>query len=307
MANRLVSVDDNFDFPKGVTDRQAERIAQDMVKPGTPLNTAINATVGDVQAPSTVQHGGNQSATRPRASQVTWVGWVRPANMDVRDIWLEIDEPPFTLEGSINWAALWTAKSAGTSHTDGQSVSTWADASGNGVSLTQATAIGATALPVYRSSVAEFGGKPALQFASSPLGGTIAATTQPCTAIFLARHTKTASSMIGPLPNLYRATAGPVRASAGDVLDIPNSSDTQPHLFIAEYDGLNSTVAAGARTGAGKMGSRAFGGTVYVGGHDSGSHMGGHMVFGGVVHGLLDAKTKASLIAWVGSEYGVTA
>lgn len=215
---------------------------------------------------------------------------------------------------SIGWhSAYWAEDPAWTNPGDGNAVTTWTDASGNGRSITQGTP---GHRPLYRASVAALNNKPALDFDGTDdglaSGSAFTATSGDLTKVIVLQwQTAQAGTRhfwswgnTGGRADLFAYFSGKwaTYSPALGVLE-GSASDQSPHLIIAtfaaaakiEVDG--ATVATGS--GGGSLSSHSIG--RYAAGTEP---FDGYIAFAGLYNGTLTAQQKADLLAWSQSHYG---
>lgn len=149
---------------------------------------------------------------------------------------------------------------------DGQSVSTWGDETGNGYDLT------AGAAPTYRTSI--INGNPVVRFdgVDDYLSVDFTALPQPNT-IYIVAQLPTADgsqddsfydSNEGSIPNqhLYRNNVGTWNAFAGSQLN-DGSIDSNAHIHGVKWDGVNTTIRIdGTEVVSGDAGGQSLDGLI---------------------------------------------
>lgn len=310
MADKLVSVNDDYDFPALVAARQAEKVAAQLA-PKLDKVTADSTYAPLASLPQTVRHGGEASAARTTTGQITWVGWVQPANMEAQDVWLEIGQPAFNIKTSIDWEALYLASDLTVA--EGAPVPMWADASGHGHNLTPATSIGA-GTPTLKSAATEFNGKPAVAFNASAMWSEVLSqpVSQPFTVIAVARGLTNPTGIFGGPAIIYRASAAPGHYAfnpGNGAREITGSAGADLKLLMVEFDGNTSTGRANALTAiagtpSGTVAHQAT--QIKIGGHDAGASKQSEIAMVGMYRGKLTTKQRTDLFAWVTAQYGIT-
>lgn len=216
---------------------------------------------------------------------------------------------------SIAWhSAYWAEDPNWTNPGDGNAVTTWDDASGNGRSVTQGTS---GKRPLYRASVAALNSQPAVDFdgtddylasgsAFTATSGTLTKVVviQVKTVVVGTRHIFSWGST-GGRADLYYSNNGSdwgLYAPSAQVLG--GTPDTSAHILFATFgtsvaalnvDGVD--VATG--TNSGSLSTHTLG--AYSGG---GENIHANIAFAGLYVGNMSAGDRADLLAWAQDHYG---
>lgn len=207
---------------------------------------------------------------------------------------------------SIAWdLAFWAEDPSWTNPGDGNAVSQWDDASGNGLHLTQGTG---SQQPTYRASTAAFNGQPTVEFAidwMSTAGFTAIATGD----VFCVASSETSSFVWAGNDGSHRwdllhASSGNFALHNGGSY-ITVAGDTDPHAIRATYDSTDVLNVDGTDILSGNAGTHSLDG-LYVGRYyfDTTNRLAGHIAFLGIIDGGLTAQERSDLLAWSQSHYG---
>jgi len=200
---------------------------------------------------------------------------------------------------------------------NGSNVSAWADQSGNGNHVTQATAV---KQPTYVASDASYNGLPTVSFGGAQSMNTAALLpsspiAQPITMILAGQtHQSPGGSFLcefsGTRFLFYYTTIGPdlrVFANGSELLDNVNVAD-QKHVYAAQFNGAASalyidnsqTAAASGTVGAGSLTDLAVG-------SESGTanFLTGKIAEVIVYNSVISPIQRSTLFAYLGSRYGI--
>lgn len=218
---------------------------------------------------------------------------------------------------SIAWhSAYWASDPSWSNPGNGNNVTSWRDGSGNGRNVTT----GSGTAPVYRSSVASFNNRPAVQFNAGDLRYTFSANvSQPVTKVIVARP-----AAVPVTQHIFSSTAATKRGSdlsidsfaggnkysmfGGSAQLQPGTPDVATHLWFAYFDGASSTFTLDGTV----IGSGTNVGTQQTDSHDLGAFnsspasngFAGHIAFAGFIARALTTQEKSDLLAWSRSFYG---
>lgn len=314
MANRLVSVGDDFTLPTAVKVANANLPAH--VQPAA--LTATYALKSELTSAGiqVVYHLANASFARPTTTgPVLWVGSVAPLNRIAGDQFFVAN--PQAVEPPTPWLASFTASSLGLA--DLSTVTTWEDESANNNDMTQATAgsrptfhVAAGANPAF----VRFAGAHTLASAAFS-----AAPTQPFTLFAAIRH-NTINTASGSFNNVVtglaasqftlrargNGSASVWSAEAGLSGDSTTAITTgQWYVISVIFDGTTSSLGINGVIAAKSMGTNGFTG-LRVGS----SYTGASSFFNGdlhavkVVQGRLDNPNRRAVEQSLADAVGVT-
>lgn len=221
---------------------------------------------------------------------------------------------PSSLPYSIAWHSAFHADDLALA--DGAAVSSWADGSGNGRDLSQATA---SAQPTYRASHVALNNKPAVEGdGSDVLSSTATFTTLnvPYTVVVIGHATviNSAETFAAGTDTAFNHTTAQVAVNGSGSFVLYNGSvlagpvaDTSAHLFIAECDTASGGyLEIDGTTTAGSTGDRKinrFG--LFAVPNTTASGFGQVAIaFAGLYNGTLSSTERADLLAWAQTTYG---
>lgn len=212
----------------------------------------------------------------------------------------------------IAWhTSFWAEDPAWANPGDGQAVSQWDDASGNGRHATQATAINQ---PVYRASEVTFNNKPAIQGDGSDFMQTAAFTAmaQPSTLVVIGKTMMTSGNrgFVDGIAStnrrlIYRSSGGSFVANAGASL-ANGTANTNAHLFVTEFNGASTRFDRDGTSVTGDAGTQTATGLTLFSFWDGSNQLSGFLAFVGLLDGTLTAGELADLEAWAATHYGLT-
>ncbi len=222
--------------------------------------------------------------------------------------------PPFDILTSIPWHAAYWAEDPGWSNPgDGNTVTTWDDATTNGRDLTQGTA---GSRPTYRSSSATLNNKPALEFVSDFFTATSAAwgtLTQPVSIVVVGFWTAPDASndaIVGANSGTFllrkSATSSIQIFAAGGVTGVTVNGNG--HLYGGVYNGASSNIIYDGTLTSGNVGAGSLAGVTLSGA--TGAAASSHtftMAFAGFYSGIITSHLRwTDLKTWVTSQYGIS-
>lgn len=214
---------------------------------------------------------------------------------------------------SISWhTAFWAEDPNWTDPGDGNPVSQWDDASGNGRHATQATG---SQQPTFRSSDAGYNNKPVVDADGGDLLQTSAfgsPLSQPGTLVVVGSTESNLGVLVTGLTStarwqLYRADSNQRRHKmyAGSELASGSAGPTAPTLFVATYDGGSSSLERnGSTIMAGNAGSQSLDGLSLFAYLDGTFGEVGRIAFLGLIGRELTSQEKSDLLSWSQSHYG---
>lgn len=228
---------------------------------------------------------------------------------------------PSTLPGLYSWHKA----DAITGFSDGASVNSWADSSGNGWTLTN----GSTNLPTYTASVTALASKPALAFftgttAQARLGSSTAQgsqATQTLTAVFVPTAFTSSQTMVaggqasGGLAIYYTSGRAIQVVRTGTAVMVTSATlltAGQPYVVTVDFDNtgsINLYINGTRDTGSAvNHNYPALSGTGFHVGANSGNGEPFYGYLAEVVHctTVLGAKARAGLHSYVSDKYGIT-
>lgn len=218
--------------------------------------------------------------------------------------------PPFT-PPSISGCKLWLRADRGITLVSGN-VSAWADQSGNGNNVSQATA---GLRPPYVASDSNFNGRPSLTF-SGVLGTYLAASgfsiSQPDTIVLVGLGNPLSPATGTPFfydgsssrQALFNATGAQWYAYAGASL-ISSSSTISPAIFSCIFNGASSAVRVNGVSTAGAAGANALIGLVLGADTAFAGNLVGSIVEVAIYNRALGTTELQTLERDLGHEYGI--
>jgi len=215
---------------------------------------------------------------------------------------------------SIAWhSAYWAEDPNWTNPGDGNAVTTWADASGNGRSVTQATG---TKRPIYRSSVAGLNNQPAVDFDGTDdfleSGSAFTATTGTLTKVIVLQLKTVVDNrhIFSWGSSGSRADIAVVNAATDWQTFAPSTQvnggtpNTSGHILFATYGtsvaNLNEDgVSFGSGSNTPSLSTHTLG--AYSGGSNNSNV---YIAFAALYVGNLSAGDRADMLAWSQDHYG---
>jgi hypothetical protein len=218
---------------------------------------------------------------------------------------------------SIPWhSAFWAEDPGWTNPGDGNPVTTWDDATGNGRSATQATA---TKRPLFRAAASVLNNQPSLEFDLTDWLAQSAFTSVATGTVVIVGAAASAAGGVFPfcdgitsgnrwLISKRIAPSSPVGFNlySGTGFVGPGTPDQIGHLIVCEFQATDSFALDGATPSTGNAGTHAVTGftlgSSFLGASAS---LNGHLGFFGFLEtGTLTAGQKSNLLAWAQSHYG---
>lgn len=218
---------------------------------------------------------------------------------------------------SIAWHSVYWAEDPGwTNPGDGNAVTTWDDASGNGRDVTQGTAANR---PLYRASVAGLNNQPALDFdgTNDCLGtaSSFTATSGVITKVLVLQLKVAAGDKhiwswngTGSRCDVQTASAptrwGVYENAGGGGTVAGGTPDTSAHLLICTVGASSSVELDGTSLATGSSSGASLR-THSIGAYSTSSnHTNTYIAFAGMHIGGLTAGERADLLAWAQDHYG---
>lgn len=215
---------------------------------------------------------------------------------------------------SIDWhAAFWAEDPNWAAPGDGNAVSQWDDASGNGRHAVQSTA---AAQPIFRSSVSSMRTRPAVDFDGTDDWLATAAFASAITGvseIFVVARLDTVKdcAIVHGISGTARRAVQTISAGAnwavfqGSTTVSGGATDTDAHAFRAVFDTTDELHLDGALVASGDAGSENLTG-LRIGANAGGSgfFLDGQVAFVGLKEGTLTAQERSDLLAWARDHYG---
>lgn len=220
----------------------------------------------------------------------------------------------FNVLTSIAWHSVFWANNPYEAHSDGAAVSSWMNYGTLGTPATQATG---TKQPTYRSTVAAYNNRSAIEFDKTDDDLVVAAftaVTVPWTVVVVGNLAATLDSGDTIFSGTNLSNNGTLKVDTNtftaDSADSGVARTTNPVFFGAVFDSssngkifVGSTTVTGAATGSGNHTN------IWLN-TDRGSAStcaGGHRAFVGIYAGDLSLHSRwAEFKAWVTSYYGIT-
>lgn len=211
----------------------------------------------------------------------------------------------------IAWhTAFWAEDPNWTDPGDGNAVSQWDDASGNGRHATQATA---SKQPTYRSSVSAFSNQPAVQGDGTDdtvRTSSFTAVSQPTTIVAVA------SAVVGDdadpaivdgyestnRQHIWRSPGNGWSIYAG-AIQRGGTTDADPHLFIATFDSTDTLEVDGTTVVSADAGGHSLTALRLFANQGEANANAGHIAFVGFLDRVLTAGEKDGLEEWAAAHY----
>lgn len=222
--------------------------------------------------------------------------------------------PAFDPVNDIAWHNChWTegALYVASSPTNGGTVTTWHDETGNGRDLTQATS---GSRPTYTATVAAFNNHPTIATDGTADFMQTASWTglSSATIVIIGRLTgggtiKNITDGIGSTNRqaIRGDSGGKWSITAGTALASAGNHDTSLHYFRAEYAATDTLTIDGTGVISGDAGSQTMTGLTFGSRYDGTTNYAAfEAAFIGVYSGALSTGDKALLLAWSQSHYG---
>lgn len=216
---------------------------------------------------------------------------------------------------SISWhTAFWAEDPDWTDPGDGNAVSQWDDASGNGRHATQGTA---SVQPTYRASTAAFNSNPTVEFDGDDdlSTATFADITGECEYFIVGSRSDDDNTEFfvdgvtsGKRRGVFQIVGGGGTnwwaIYAGFTREGGSTPDTAPHALRAVFDGDDTLHYDGTEIINDNAGSDDLDGLYLGRGQGGGGRLVGHIAFVGLKEGTLTSQERADLLSWAQSHYG---
>lgn len=215
---------------------------------------------------------------------------------------------------SISWhTAFWAEDPNWTAPGDGNAVSQWDDASGNGRHATQATG---SKQPIYRASAAAFNSQPVVEFDGTDdwlATAAFAAAITGASEHFVVAKFDTLTANTALQHGISGSARRSIQTDGGTQWQVFQGStgvwggtnDPALHAFRAVFDSTDEIVVDGTSLASGNAGAENLTG-VRLGANAGGTagFFDGRIAFVGIKSGTLTSTERSDLLAWAQSHYG---